>query len=128
MYENELYHYGVLGMKWGIRRNPSKAYTKAVNKKDRMQSKAVSLDLKSAKTLSKANKKLRKAKYPSEVAAAKNLETKGLDLHLQSAKLRSKAARWTLQMDKTFKNYDIKKVPAPTFSNGRNFVYQLTRK
>lgn len=30
-----LAHYGVLGMKWGVRKDPSKAYGKAIKKKIR---------------------------------------------------------------------------------------------
>lgn len=33
--QNELQHYGVLGMKWGVRKNPSKAYARAVKKKEK---------------------------------------------------------------------------------------------
>lgn len=34
--DGQLCHYGVLGMKWGVRKNPSKAYVKATRKKQRL--------------------------------------------------------------------------------------------
>lgn len=33
---SELTHYGVLGMRWGVRRNPTKAYTKAKKKREKI--------------------------------------------------------------------------------------------
>lgn len=36
MDNNELMHYGVLGMKWGARRNAAKAYSKAVKKQQKL--------------------------------------------------------------------------------------------
>lgn len=40
MSEQELRHYGVLGMKWGVRKNPVKAYAKASKKKKKLEDRA----------------------------------------------------------------------------------------
>ena len=36
MTNNELHHYGVLGMKWGVHKNPQRAYEKAVAKQTKL--------------------------------------------------------------------------------------------
>lgn len=40
MTDRELQHYGVLGMKWGVRKNPTKAYVKATKKQRRLDRRA----------------------------------------------------------------------------------------
>lgn len=54
MGNRELTHYGVLGMKWGVRRNPSKAYANSMIKRKRLEDKA---------EIAKYNRKLAKSAY-----------------------------------------------------------------
>lgn len=49
---DELYHYGVLGMKCGVKRNPGAAYTKATSKSSR---KAVNWNKKISKAFKNAD-------------------------------------------------------------------------
>lgn len=125
---NELKHYGVLGMKWGVRRNPSKAYSKAVKKKNRLDSKSSNLQIKGAKTLKRANKRLKKSSLPFEIDEAKQMQKQGEKMLLKSAKIRKKGQRWMQKMEKTFSGYNVERIETPDLAKGRDYVYRLTKR
>lgn len=84
----ELYHYGVLGMKWGRRKAQarSSANERLLKKSLKYDKKAASLTLKSEKAhnkndLEKANKKAVKAAKLDKKAAILNKKANGVDEH-----------------------------------------------
>jgi hypothetical protein len=70
MNNNELYHYGVLGMKWGVHKNgASYTYAKASIKKDKLNKRATKLQNKADKAAYKEATGI-KAKYQKKQAKA----------------------------------------------------------
>ena len=105
-YSSELYHYGVLGMKWGIRRgNTTKAYTKASKKLTKLD-----------KKVDKAEALARKRRGQVDAAAASffstkrridKAETRSKKASAKAAIRNRKAERWYKSMEKAFADTDI---------------------
>lgn len=109
MDQNELKHYGVLGMKWGIIRSPQKAYGKSVKKLTKINTKVEKRRAKAEKYYAKANKKLY-GFMGSEKKAAKSFSKATAQMH-KAEKLEYKGAKWYKQMNKNFAKTTVKKNP-----------------
>lgn len=120
---DELCHYGVLGMKLGVRRGRyNKAYGKAVRKRQKLEDRSAKLQIKANKKLLKASKRLSTATRNSKMMKAFKVQAKGNKLALKSSKLKKKALKWQKKMDKVFAGYDIKTIPKKTIKIGKDFI------
>ncbi len=73
--EEDIEHYGVLGMKWGVRHNTAKAYSEASAKKARLENKVAKTKNEYLKKSAKANSGV-SIKYQKKKAKADKLQFK----------------------------------------------------
>lgn len=149
--QNELYHYGVLGMKWGIRKDrktgerkhANEAYAKASNKLRKLDSKITKQNQKTSAKLDETMKleyKRDNSRYKSKNAwtqwgrnrnekkyeklkkEAFNAKIKYEKAVLKTEKASEKAQNWYKQMEKTFANITLTDVNPADIDLGRTYA------
>ena len=110
---DELYHYGVLGMKCGVKRNPGAAYTKATSKSSRLVNQYIN---KSSRANSyNENARSRERRYITEI---------GRGVTERQIK---KAVNWNQKVSKALKNADVSKIDNSVVDAGRKTVNKFNK-
>lgn len=100
MDEEYLAHYGVLGMKWGVRKNPQRAYQKASKKYDKLEKKA-------NKSLDKAGKYNRRRKRWSLGNIGNFNEHMAKRSYDRAVRRTKRASKWMKAMKKEFEKQNV---------------------
>lgn len=101
----DLRHYGVIGMKWGRRKNPSRAFTKASAKLDRLNTKAAKRNAKFTRLDSKSSALRRTADSSARdyaIAKSKRMSAEGRRIFKPSEKKLGKLNQKESITEKTF--------------------------
>ena len=138
MSENtELKHYGVIGMRWGVRKNPEKAFHKARKKQLRLEKKANKAAKKQIKAgIKAAYLKGRVAGITIKDTLGTNTSKKVKDLlgtadewartaekyEKKYEKYKTKSDKWMKAMEDTFRKIDISSLSESDVAAGKEYV------
>lgn len=125
--DNYLEHYGVLGMKWGIRKDPDRAYSRASQKLSKLDRKVVGAETAISKANAKSLKRRQKAdtailfkKYKAKKAAKSIRDINRAHLNLQ--RKAAKAEKWYKSMENAFRDVKLSAVDPNYKSLGKKYA------
>ena len=127
MYNDELQHYGVIGMKSGVRRDPAKAYARAIRERDKLTAQSSKLLDRGARLNAKSHgvSGYVKSKIPGVRSINAVNRERGANLSKNGLKLKRRARRLNKAIDKTFKDYTIERIPKGNIDAGKSYMYRL---
>lgn len=137
----ELMHYGVLGMKWGVRRNPSKQYGASSAKLNKMKRKVAKKGVKAAKLRAESDKLERKSTKMEMKATNEKKYQKARKKHFEATKLQAKASKvdrkiakknrkitkYQQKMGKAFSGVKMSDISEKDLKRGSEYLYMLTK-
>lgn len=122
-----LEHYGVQGMKWGVRKDPDMAYARASKKLSELDKKVVGAEAKISKANQKSLKKRQKSdtailfkKHKARKAAQSIRDINRAHLNLQ--RKAAKAEKWYKSMENVFRDVKLSDVDPNYKALGKKYA------
>lgn len=127
MSDQELKHYGVVGMKWGVRKDPSKQFGKSSAKLNKKKKKLVARKEEAAKLRYKGTKLESKATSERKLKKAREKIFEAAKMDLKNAKMDKKIQKYEQKMKEAFADVPIWKISPSDAEKGKNYLYILNK-